>query len=102
MNNSCTGDTNDPVSRRILAHNAITAREVCAMTTKVAISVSAAADQLSVGSRSIYRAIANGSLPHLRFGKRIVIPVEALAAYARDAYPGRRDGNGGQREDAAK
>ena len=69
------------------------------MTTKVAISVSAAAEQLSVGTRAVYRALADGTLPHLRFGKRLVIPVEALAAYARDAYPGQRDGD--RREDTA-
>ena len=68
------------------------------MTTKVAVDVKTAAEMLSLGTRSVYRAIKAKQLPHLIFGKRIVIPVQALEAYARDAYPGRRDGD--QREDA--
>ena len=73
------------------------------MTTKVAVSVAEAAELLSIGPRSVYRAVKSGTLPHLLFGKRIVIPVEALRAYARDTYrPSTKPANGRGREDAAE
>ena len=61
--------------------------------TRLAIPVAEAARRLSVGQRSIYRAIQAGTLPHLKFGRRLVIPLEALRAYAAAAYePGGNDG----------
>ena len=63
------------------------------------ISVHAAAKRLGIGARAAYRAVADGSLPHLRFGKRIVIPVCAIEAMERDAY--QSDPNASGREDAA-
>ena len=69
------------------------------MSTKIAVGVREAAEMLSVGTRSIYRAVKTNQLPHLIFGKRIVIPIEALRAYARDAY--RSDTTGNKPENAA-
>ena len=65
--------------------------------TRLAIPVSEAARRLSIGTRSVYRAIKAGTLPHLIFGRRLVIPVRALEDYARDAY---KRPNGAEREDA--
>ena len=47
-----------------------------------------------------YTAAADGTLPTLRFGKRIVVPVAALEALARDAYQPNTNDSG--REDAAE
>ena len=66
----------------------------------VAISISEAAKRLSIGMRAAYRAAADGTLPTLRFGKRIVVPVAALEALARDAYQPNTNASG--REDAAR
>ena len=66
------------------------------------ISVRAAAKRLGIGVRAAYRACADNTLPHLRFGRRIVVPLRALEAFERDAYPGKRDGNAGKREATAE
>ena len=66
----------------------------------VAISIPQAAKRLNIGLRAAYRAAADGTLPTLRFGKRIVVPVSALEAWARDAYQPNPNSTG--REDAAR
>ena len=62
------------------------------------LSVNAAAKRFGIGLRAAYRAIHANQLPHLRFGRRIVVPLSALEAYERDAY--RPAANGGERKDA--
>ncbi len=42
------------------------------------MSVRAMAKQLGINRNLAYRAVAQGLVPHLRFGKRIVIPKAAL------------------------
>ena len=70
-----------------------------AANAPVAIGIPEAAKRLNIGLRAAYRAAADGTLPTLRFGKRIVVPVAALEAWARDAYQNK---NASRREDAAR
>ena len=63
------------------------------------LSVHEAAKRLGIGVRAAYRAIHENRLPHLRFGKRIVVPICAIEAMERDAY--QSDPNASGREDAA-
>lgn len=39
------------------------------------------AQQLGTNKDRVYREVKEGRLPHLRFGKRIVIPASALERY---------------------
>lgn len=52
-------------------------------TKEIAVSVEEAARRLGIGQRNCYRAVADGRLPSLRFGRRLVIPVEALREFAK-------------------
>ena len=70
-------------------------------TEVIAVSVQEAARRLGIGPRSAYRAIERGEIPYLKFGKRIVVPLEALRAYAAAAYCPDTNGND-RREDAAR
>ncbi len=45
---------------------------------RLTISVNEAAIRLGISRGSAYQAIHRGEIPHLKFGKRIVIPVFAL------------------------
>lgn len=51
---------------------------------KLAVSVSEAAKMLGIGQRTLYRAINDGTVPHLAFGKRLVIPIAALEKWMED------------------
>ncbi len=51
-------------------------------TKEVAISVEEADRRLGIGQRNCYRAVADGRLPSLKFGRRLVIPVESLREFA--------------------
>lgn len=44
----------------------------------LALSVSDAAKRLGIGRNSAYEAIKRGELPHLKVGRRVLIPVAAL------------------------
>ena len=46
----------------------------------LALSVSDAAKRLGIGRNSAYEAIKRGELPHLKVGRRVLIPVAALEA----------------------
>ncbi len=62
------------------------------------ISVERAAELLSIGRASAYRAAQTGELPTIRFGRRLVVPTARLAALlgaandqGQDAHPGDGD-----------
>lgn len=48
---------------------------------RMVLSVPEAAEELGVDKSTVYRLAANGTLPHVRIGRRIVIPREALARW---------------------
>lgn len=54
---------------------------------KATISVPAAAKVLGIGRNAAYEAAANGTLPTLRFGKSIRVPVAKLSALLGLAEP---------------
>jgi excisionase family DNA binding protein len=45
---------------------------------RATMSVPEAAQVLGVGRDAAYRAVARGEIPHLRVGRRILVPVAAL------------------------
>jgi excisionase family DNA binding protein len=45
---------------------------------KQTLSVEEAAEILGIGRNSAYRAARDGSLPTLRFGKRLVVPRQVI------------------------
>ncbi len=49
------------------------------------ITVEEAARRLGIGRSLAYSLVREGSLPHLRLGSRIVIPVNALERLLEDA-----------------
>jgi excisionase family DNA binding protein len=54
-------------------------------STRLALSVSEAAESLGIGRSSLYEAIRARRLPVLRIGRRTLIPVAALKAWVTDA-----------------
>jgi excisionase family DNA binding protein len=48
------------------------------MAEKVVLSVSQTAAYLGISRGLAYQAVADGRLPHLRIGKRILVPKAAL------------------------
>jgi excisionase family DNA binding protein len=46
---------------------------------KLTITVDEAAAKLGIGRSAAYEAVRRGEIPHLRFGRRIQIPVARLA-----------------------
>jgi len=48
------------------------------MTERLTVSVPEAAKMLGISKNSAYNAVARGSVPSLRIGKRIVVPLAAL------------------------
>ena len=48
------------------------------VTGRQTITVIEAAEILGIGRSSAFEAVRRGELPHVRIGKRIVIPVVAL------------------------
>ena len=48
------------------------------MPKKLAYSLTEAAELLGVGKSTLHRAIRAGLVPHVRIGRRIVIPAKAL------------------------
>ncbi len=57
-------------------------------TGKATLTVPEAAKMLGLGRNSAYEAVRNGTLPSIRFGKRIVIPLLAVERLLRE--PGRQ------------
>ena len=55
-------------------------------TDPLTLSVDETAKLLKIGRRTCYRAVADGTLPSLRFGKAIRIPRSALEAALRDTF----------------
>lgn len=49
--------------------------------TKQALSTEQAADAMSVSERTVRHLIDQGRLRHVRIGRRIVIPVSAIAEF---------------------
>lgn len=47
-------------------------------TERLTMSVAAAALTLGISRNSAYALISEGRLPHLRLGRRLVVPVRAL------------------------
>ena len=54
------------------------------------ISVEEAGKRLGIGRSSAYDAVRRGEIPHLRIGRRVVIPLAALAKLLEDPS-GRRE-----------
>ena len=48
------------------------------MTERLTLTVVEAADLLGVSRNSLYEAVRRGEVPHLRIGRRIVIPRRQL------------------------
>ena len=48
------------------------------MAEKLTVSVPEAAKMLGISRGSAYNAVAEGSVPSLKIGKRIVVPLAAL------------------------
>ncbi len=48
------------------------------MPERLAVSVSEAAEMLGVGQATLYQYVRAGLIPHVRIGRRIVIPLKAL------------------------
>jgi excisionase family DNA binding protein len=55
-----------------------------------AMTVDDAAAALGIGSGAAYRGVAEGAIPSLRVGARIIIPREALRRYLAEATGTRR------------
>ena len=53
---------------------------LAAIRGRATISVPEAAIVMKIGRNQAYQAAADGSLPTLRFGKRLVVPVPKLLA----------------------
>ena len=53
---------------------------LAAIRDRATISVPEAAIVMKIGRNQAYQAAADGSLPTLRFGKRLVVPVPKLLA----------------------
>jgi excisionase family DNA binding protein len=51
---------------------------------KIFAKPSEAADALGLGRSKTYQLIANGTLPSVRIGKSIRVPIEALRRWAED------------------
>lgn len=49
------------------------------------VSVRAAAKIIGIGEFAAYRGVKDGSIPHLRFGRRIRVPLAALDEYLKTA-----------------
>lgn len=49
----------------------------------LAHTVPAAARLLGVGRNTLYDAVKRGEIPHIRIGRRILIPTSALEAFLR-------------------
>ncbi len=47
----------------------------------LAFTIPQAAEALNIGQRTLEQAIAEGRLPVVRFGRRIVLPVESLRTW---------------------
>ena len=54
------------------------ARRLAASPTRKTVTVEQAADELGIGRNLGYRAAADGSLPTIRIGKRLLVPRLAL------------------------
>ena len=52
-------------------------------------SVAALAKEIKLSERSIRAAIKRGDIPHLRVGRRIILPRTAIADWLRSASVGR-------------
>lgn len=55
------------------------------MDSRYTITVEEAARRLGIGRSLAYSLVREGSIPHLRLGYRIVIPVSALTRLLEDA-----------------
>lgn len=51
-------------------------------TDVITVSVPEAARMLGIGRNMAYDLVRSGRLPHLRFGRSIRVPVEALRSWA--------------------
>jgi excisionase family DNA binding protein len=49
-----------------------------APTAPRTMSVEEAATALGIGRTTAYQAVARGELPHIRIGRRVVVPTKAL------------------------
>jgi len=48
------------------------------MPERLAVTVPEAAEMLGVGASVVYKYVRAGLIPHVRIGRRIVIPLKAL------------------------
>lgn len=47
----------------------------------LALTIPQAAKALGIGERTVEQAIADGRLPVVRFGRRVILPVESLRSW---------------------
>jgi excisionase family DNA binding protein len=60
----------------------MTIDEICQRLT---VSVPVAADALGISRAHAYKAVHNGTLPVIRFGKKMSVPTKALLRIVNDA-----------------
>lgn len=66
---------NNSVNNNHLLHNNFD-EKVTAMPERKTYSVKEAANILGVAQTMIYKMVSNQSIPYVKFGKRVVIPIE--------------------------
>ena len=59
-----------------LENNSNYEKEATAMPERKTYSVKEAANILGVAQTMIYKLVSNQSIPYVKFGKRVVIPIE--------------------------
>ncbi len=59
--------------------------------TKLAVTVTEAAQQLGIGRNLAYDAIRRGEIPSIRVGKRLLVPVTALERMLAEAGQAKGD-----------
>lgn len=55
---------------------------------KLCLSVEEARKRIGLGKNLMYRYIENGTIPSIKFGRKILIPVAALSKYLETAGAG--------------
>lgn len=63
------------------------------------LNVKETARILGVGSVTLYAAIKRGEIPHLRIGRRIVIPIESIDNLLKAQFNYTKPGPGSRKED---
>jgi excisionase family DNA binding protein len=74
----------------LAAPSAAAAKTQPAQATRITVSASEAAELLGVSRSHVYQLIRLGILPHLRLGRRIIVPRAELEAWVRGETGGGR------------